>query len=237
MENEYNYLVYKRIEYLKKLYDMKKTLKENIKTDEKELFTIEISGLPKTGKSSIIKEMKRFFCDDNLKIEYVSDIDIPYPYSEIKQLGEIGFKDKYVKTIREKIKKAEEKNTDIIIIENGLIDSYFWYQSVYRNGKISKREYEKRLYELDDDLKLVNQLYLFSDKDEEIMKRDKSIKKSTILDKKQSISELILYIASKCNVCDVDCNNIDLKRLSLIPIELIMSDMNNEKKLVYKKNM
>lgn len=72
-------------------------------------------------------------------------------YKNVRNMPSLKFNDHMIEAIKKDLDDAKKQNPDIIIMENGLIDSYFFYQELYDNGQMSEKEFQKRMKMLRDD--------------------------------------------------------------------------------------
>lgn len=163
------------IERLEKLHKQKAMLK-NILEKEKEPFVVEMSGLPRTGKTECLEKIYDFFKHGNINIVKADEpayiIKSRLTFNEIKNMSSIEFNDMTLTAARSSLKDAKEKNPDIILMDRGIIDNYFWYQMLFNNSEMSKDIYLDRLKRLKEDLSLIDKLFVMNADTDTIIYRD-----------------------------------------------------------------
>ena len=121
---------------LEQLHRKKQKLRELLdKKEEKEPFVVELCGLPRTGKTVSLGKLYEFFKNGDIKIEKAEEpafiIKNSLTLSEIRNMSNLEFNDKTLEVSRESLERAKKKNSDIILMDRGIIDNYFWYQMLY----------------------------------------------------------------------------------------------------------
>lgn len=163
------------IERLEKLHKQKAMLK-NILEKEKEPFVVEMSGLPRTSKTECLEKIYDFFKHGNINIVKADEpayiIKSRLTFNEIKNMSSIEFNDMTLTAARSSLKDAKEKNPDIILMDRGIIDNYFWYQMLFNNSEMSKDIYLDRLKRLKEDLSLIDKLFVMNADTDTIIYRD-----------------------------------------------------------------
>lgn len=163
------------IERLEKLHKQKAMLK-NILEKEKEPFVVEMSGLPRTGKTECLEKIYDFFKHGNINIVKADEpayiIKSRLTFNEIKNMSSIEFNDMTLTAAISSLKDAKEKNPDIILMDRGIIDNYFWYQMLFNNSEMSKEIYLDRLKRLKEDLSLIDKLFVMNADTDTIIYRD-----------------------------------------------------------------
>lgn len=163
------------IERLEKLHKQKTMLK-NILEKEKEPFVVEMSGLPRTGKTECLEKIYDFFKHGNINIVKADEpayiIKSRLTFNEIKNMSSIEFNDMTLTAAISSLKDAKEKNPDIILMDRGIIDNYFWYQMLFNNSEMSKEIYLDRLKRLKEDLSLIDKLFVMNADTDTIIYRD-----------------------------------------------------------------
>lgn len=163
------------IERLEKLHKQKAMLKK-ILEKEKEPFVVEMSGLPRTGKTECLEKIYDFFKHGNINIVKADEpayiIKSRLTFNEIKNMSSIEFNDMTLTAARSSLKDAKEKNPDIILMDRGIIDNYFWYQMLFNNSEMSKDIYLDRLKRLKEDLSLIDKLFVMNADTDTIIYRD-----------------------------------------------------------------
>ena len=155
----------------------------------------------------------------------------------------LKFNDNMIEAIKKDLNDAKKQNPDIIIMENGLIDSYFFYQELYDNGQMSEKEFQKRIEMLDDDFKEVDQLYIMNASLNEVYKRDNKVVIDFLIERKQNVDKFFNTLAGVggSKVCEINTDSIDEVYTPLIVIDSItggfLGKLNNNKKSSSEKFM
>ena len=217
---------------LEQLHRKKQKLKELL-DNKKEInpFVVELCGLPRTGKTVSLGKLYEFF---KIKNSLILD--------EIKNMSNLEFNYKTLEVSRKSLEKAKKKNSDIILMDRGIIDNYFWYQMLYEEGKISEEIYLDRLKSLNDDFKLVNNLFIMKADPEIIIYRDyiNSLylekRNKTTLERvsnlEKGLEHLLPNISDYEKVDIIDTTNTNAMGTSIMLANTIMDNM--QKKLELK---
>lgn len=139
-EKEYKEI--KKIHYKKEeVFKMKKLLPNSSP------YVIEFTGTPRTGKTSLINNLKDFFKKKGFKVEVLEEFTTSKKYKE-----EIypHLKDKYKSVVNTEIPKYVLKqledslsnNPDIIIIDRSLVDRMIWIERLYKKQGLTDEEYK-----------------------------------------------------------------------------------------------
>ena len=143
---EYNKL--RKIHYRKEeVYKLKKVLSDNSP------YVIEFTGTPRTGKTSLINNLKDFFKKKGFIVEVLEEFTTSEKYK--KEIYPT-LKDKYKNVVNTEIPKyvlkqleeSIERKPDIIIIDRSLFDRLIWVDRLYLKNGMSEEEYNeyKKLY-------------------------------------------------------------------------------------------
>ena len=143
---EYNKL--RKIHYRKEeVYKLKKVLSDNSP------YVIEFTGTPRTGKTSLINNLKDFFKKKGFVVEVLEEFTTSEKYK--KEIYPT-LKDKYKNIVNTEIPKyvlkqleeSIERKPDIIIIDRSLFDRLIWVDRLYLKNGMSEEEYSeyKKLY-------------------------------------------------------------------------------------------
>ncbi|MBQ7140851.1 MAG: HD domain-containing protein [Bacilli bacterium] len=140
-DNLDEYQKLKKIHYRKEeVYKLKKVLyKQNP-------YVIEFTGTPRTGKTSLINNLKDFFKKKGFSVEVLEEFTTSEKYK--KEIYPT-LKDKYKNVVNTEIpkyvlKQLEEsinKNPDIIIIDRSLFDRLIWVDRLVLKNGMSIEEY------------------------------------------------------------------------------------------------
>lgn len=216
-------LIIKKLEKIKKIVTKREQIKDILSNENAEPYVIELCGLPKTGKTSCIQNIKEFFNKQGITVKVLDDPVSDLTYKKLKNMSSLDFNDNMVEATRKKLEAAKKENPDIIIMENGLVDSYFFYQELYDNGKMSEKEFEERIKILGNDLKNIEQLYIMNASLTEVYKRDNKVVLDFLIEKKENIDKFFNTLASVdgSKICEINTDSIDEKYTSLILIDSI----------------
>lgn len=229
--------VIKKIEKIKKLCIKKKNIYDNIQKENQESYVVELCGLPNTGKTECIKLIKDFFERSNIKVELLEDPISNLTYKDLRNISKFKLNEKSVLATRKSLEQAKEDKPNIIIMENGLIDNYFYYQSLYDERKMTSSEFRSKMFELENDLNEVDQIYIMSAGLEDIVNRDNKVVVEYLIQKNKSISELfpkLAFIDSSKSI-DIDTTDIDVTHTSLIIIDSIIKGIYKKQNIDSKK--
>lgn len=116
-------------------------------------YVIEFTGTPRTGKTSLINNLKDFFKKKGFSVIVLEEFTTSEKYkNEIYPT----LKDKYKKLVKKEIPKyvlkqleeAIDKNPDIIIIDRSIFDRLIWVDRLFLKDEMDKEEYieYKNLY-------------------------------------------------------------------------------------------
>jgi len=138
-DKEYNELVklhYKKLELVK--------MKDVI--DHKP-YVIELTGTPRTGKTTILKTLEDFFRKGGFKVKVIDEFTTSKRYKEeiypmIKNESPLFINKEIPRYLKEEIVKAINEDPDIIIVDRGLFDRMIWIDRLKEKNKITYGEYE-----------------------------------------------------------------------------------------------
>lgn len=63
--------------------------------------------------------------------------------NELKKLNDIKFNDLTLSIAVDSLKSAQGSDSDIILMDRGILDNYIWYDMYYQEGKLAAKEYDK----------------------------------------------------------------------------------------------
>ena len=225
-------IIIRRLEKIKESLIRRNKIKDIISDEKVEPYVIELCGLPKTGKSLCIEKIKDFFSEQGITVKVLDDPVTDLTYKNIRNMPSLKFNDNMIEAIKKDLDDAKKQNPDIIIMENGLIDSYFFYQELYDNGQMSEKEFQKRIEMLGDDFKEVDQLYILN----EVYKRDNKVMIDFLIERKQNVDKFFNTLASigGSKICEINTDSIDEVYTPLIVIDSItggfLGKLNNNNK-------
>ena len=147
-DNIEEYKLLNKIHYRKEeVFKLKKVLSNQTP------YVIEFTGTPRTGKTSLINNLKDFFKKKGFVVEVLEEFTTSEKYK--KEIYPT-LKDKYKNVVNTEIpkyvlKQLEEsinRNPDIIIIDRSLFDRLIWVDRLVLKAGMSKKEYTeyKNLY-------------------------------------------------------------------------------------------
>ncbi len=152
------------VDTLERLHEEKNMLKSlrDLKQVNDPLI-IELSGLPRTGKTTSFEQLYDFFKKGGFKVSKTDEpayiIKQSLDMNELKNMSDVEFNDKTLEISRDNLLLSKNIGSDIIIMDRGIIDNYFWYQLYFEKGMIDKATYEKYLLQLDYDMEYVDKLF------------------------------------------------------------------------------
>ena len=216
-------LIIRRLEKIKKSLIKRNKIKNIISSEKVEPYIIELCGLPKTGKTLCIEKIKEFFSEQGITVKVLDDPVTDLTYKNVRNMPSLKFNDHMIEAIKKDLDDAKKQNPDIIIMENGLIDSYFFYQELYDNGQMSEKEFQKRMKMLRDDFKEVDQLYIMNASLDEVYRRDNKVVIDFLIERKQNVDRFFNTLVSigGSKICEINTDSIDEVYTPLIVIDSI----------------
>ena len=215
--------IIRRLEKIKKSLIKRNKIKDIISSEKLEPYVIELCGLPKTGKTLCIEKIKEFFSEQGITVKVLDDPVTDLTYKNVRNMPSLKFNDHMIEAIKKDLDDAKKENPDIIIMENGLIDSYFFYQELYDNGQMSEKEFQKRMKMLRDDFKEVDQLYIMNASLDEVYRRDNKVVIDFLIERKQNVDRFFNTLVSigGLKICEINTDSIDEVYTPLIVIDSI----------------
>ena len=144
-EDEYNKL--KKLHYRKlEVYKMKMVL------DNKKPYVIEFTGTPRTGKTTLIKNIEDFFKKCNFSVTVLEEFTTSDRYKKeikprLKNKCENIVNTEIPKYVLEDLNTAINKKPDVILIDRSLLDRMIWVERLYNKEGISKENYDNYIKE------------------------------------------------------------------------------------------
>lgn len=144
-EDEYNKL--KKLHYRKlEVHKMKMVL------DNKKPYVIEFTGTPRTGKTTLIKNIEDFFKKCNFSVTVLEEFTTSDRYKkEIKPRLKNEYENivnmEIPKYVLEDLNTAINKKPDVILIDRSLLDRMIWVERLYNKEGISKENYDNYIKE------------------------------------------------------------------------------------------
>ena len=238
--------------YLRKInFKNKEIFKLRSVLSKKQPYVIELTGTPRTGKTSLINNLADFFKKQGFSVKVVEEFTTSNKYKkEIKPL----LKDKYVnivnieipKYVLEQLNNAIKDNFDIIIIDRSLCDRLIWVDRLVSNQQMTTEEYDdyKKTYLplIKDKIDIVISLYTDSltalrrDYNAHLSLEKRSfLNEQNIYEYNQSLLNIQKLLATqKINFNLFDTTNKNQRQISLEVIDKILCDM--KEKLIQKLN-
>lgn len=238
--NNEEYIKLKQFHYRKnEIYKLMNVL------NHKKPYIIEITGTPRTGKTTLINNLYDFFHKHGFNVCYIEEFTTSKKYKEeIKPFLKDKMKKivnlEIPKNILMNIKEAVNQNYDIIIVDRGLLDRLIWVDRLYLKDGMTKKEYEdykkKYLPIIKKDIDLIIATVTDSNTS---LKRDYlgnlSLEKRSFLNQ-QNIDE---YNTSLYNISNltkeeninfniVDTTNKNQREVSFEVVDIILSSMKDE---------
>ena len=238
--NNEEYIKLKQFHYRKnEIYKLMNVL------NHKKPYIIEITGTPRTGKTTLINNLYDFFHKHGFNVCYIEEFTTSKKYKEeIKPFLKDKMKKivnlEIPKNILMNIKEAVNQNYDIIIVDRGLLDRLIWVDRLYLKDGMTKKEYEdykkKYLPIIKKDIDLIIATVTDSNTS---LKRDYlgnlSLEKRSFLNQ-QNIDE---YNTSLYNISNltkeeninfniVDTTNKNQRVVSFEVVDIILSSMKDE---------
>ena len=238
--------------YLRKInFKNKEIFKLRSVLSKKQPYVIELTGTPRTGKTSLINNLADFFKKQGFSVKVVEEFTTSNKYKkEIKPL----LKDKYVnivnieipKYVLEQLNNAIKDNFDIIIIDRSLCDRLIWVDRLVSNQQMTTEEYDdyKKTYLPLIKNKIDTIIALYTDS-LTALRRDYnahlSLEKRSFLNE-QNIEEYNKALVNIEKILEVkkinfnlfDTTNKNQRQISLEVIDKILCDM--KEKLIQKLN-
>lgn len=144
-EDEYNKL--KKLHYRKlEVYKMKMVL------DNKKPYVIEFTGTPRTGKTTLIKNIEDFFKKCNFSVTVLVEFTTSDRYKKeikprLKNEYESIVNMEIPKYVLEDLNTAINKKPDVILIDRSLLDRMIWVERLYNKEGIPKENYDNYIKE------------------------------------------------------------------------------------------
>lgn len=138
-----------RLEKLCELHNKKlELLRLKSSIEYSEPYIIEFTGTPRAGKTSCANNIKDFFKKSGFRVEMLEEPagqinDRIKNQEELKRMNEVEFNNLTLQIACDSLSKAKNSDSDIIIMDRGVLDNYIWYDMFYRQNKISFEDYCK----------------------------------------------------------------------------------------------
>lgn len=140
---------YKEDEYNKlKVINYKvKEIKKMISVLNKKLpYVIEFTGTPRTGKTSLINNIKDLFIKEGLKTSILEEFTTSEKYKKeiyptIKHESKKSINEKIPKFVEDQLDQELEKDIDVILVDRSLLDRLIWIDKLYQSNGLTLEEY------------------------------------------------------------------------------------------------
>lgn len=162
---------------LERLHEEKYKLKDQLHSyDEPLRYKVELSGLPRTGKSTCVERVYDFFKEAGFKVgrtqEPADILKQSITTEERKKLSPLEFNNCTMQISKQELSRLSSQENDLILEDRGVIDNYFWYQKMYNEGIINLETFERLLLTLATDLEDVDHLFIMLAEAKKIIERD-----------------------------------------------------------------
>lgn len=233
----------KLLKKLEELNEKKYELKSLInKQKEKTPFVVELSGMPRTGKTVSSERIFEFFKMANYTILRTKEpAQIVKERYDITKLSNVEFNDKTLEISKEQLEDCISKKPDIILQDRGIFDNYIWYQMMFEKGEIDFQVYQEKMKDLNSSIEVNDILYLMTADPEVIVQRDYSDqiflepRKKTTIDGvtmlRNGMEDVVLQVNSD-RLVELDTTNINEVDTAIIISNNIIDGMT--KKLTLK---
>ena len=143
-------LYIKLVELNHKRDELKQIRKELGKLNNPMIITL--CGTPRSGKTSCIETLYEFFRKQDFKTSYIME-PAGMIYETLNSKDEkirllqdrVRFVDMQYEVGLNKINECISNNSEIIICDRGIIDTFIWYNMYYNMGLINSQEYNNKL--------------------------------------------------------------------------------------------
>ncbi len=134
---------------LRNLHQQKYKLLKLKQSDQlKKPFVVEFSGTPRTGKTTILNNLKEFFTKAGLNVFIVQEFTKTESYknniwTKRHELSPIDYQTAIIKEVIKQLNEAAaNKSLDIILLDRSVYDRYIWNQRSFDTGIITEVEKE-----------------------------------------------------------------------------------------------
>ena len=243
------YVDEERANKLLELHEKKIKLKELLEKQEKPFIT-ELAGLPRTGKTHITENVFEFFKNGGIDVKITGEpaelIKREFSVSEIRKMTSLDFNDNTLFYSKQLLQDAINTNPNLIIMDRGVIDNYFWYQKMLDNGDIDELIYKNRVRRLRKDLHSIDKLYILTASPEKIIERDirsqiyLEDRKNTTIENVSKLHKAIMEtednMFEKERFVNIDTDNLSVIDTSIFIANDILDSMHKKLVLINKDN-
>lgn len=110
-------------------------------------YVIEFTGTPRTGKTTLINNLKDFFKKGNFSVSVLKEFTTSDKYKKniypkLKTESKFIINTEIPKYVLRQLNCAIKENSDIIIVDRSLFDRLIWIDRLYLNSGLTKDEYD-----------------------------------------------------------------------------------------------
>ena len=221
---------------LKRLHAKKIRLFDLTKDINTTPLVIELTGTPRSGKTSCINNIRDFFKKGGFEVELLEEpankINITTTnQTQLKNISDVEFNHQTLKIALDALENALKGNFDIILLDRGVLDNYIWYNMFYNQCKITLEEhknyFENQITNYKD---LIDSLIITFVDEKEAVKRDylnsitleprRKINTDKIAEYNKSIDEVRPYFEKVVK----DIFPLDTKDRSIVESSIVIAD-------------
>ena len=236
---------------LKKLqYKLKEITKLRSYVNNKP-YVIEFTGTPRTGKTTLINNLKDFFKKAGYNVKLINEFTTSKKYKEevYPSLINKSYKELNIeipKYIKANLEEAIKENPDIIIVDRSLYDRLVWFDRLYQKNGLTKREFDSLFNMYMDIIKKTTDIIISTYTDPiTSLKRDymnnlslenrSFLSEENIAEYNNALKDMEDKISNnKCNLKSFDTTGKDERIISIEVAKTILDDMKS--KLIEKIN-
>ena len=236
---------------LKKLqYKLKEITKLRSYVNNKP-YVIEFTGTPRTGKTTLINNLKDFFKKAGYNVKLINEFTTSKKYKEevYPSLINKSYKELNIeipKYIKANLEEAIKENPDIIIVDRSLYDRLVWFDRLYQKDGLTKREFDSLFNMYMDIIKKTTDIIISTYTDPiTSLKRDymnnlslenrSFLSEENIAEYNNALKDMEDKISNnKCNLKSFDTTGKDERIISIEVAKTILDDMKS--KLIEKIN-
>lgn len=223
-----------------KLHYKKQEVKKLRDVFEIKPYVIEFTGTPRTGKTTLINNLKDFFGKGNFSVDVLSEFTTTSDYKKniypkICHRARMDVNRYIAKHILKELSTALGRDSDIIIVDRSLYDRLVWVDRLYVSNGVSAQEYDeyksKYLKEIEDKINIVIITYVDSIT---ALKRDylanlsleirNFLNEKNLVEYNNSLKNVINY-TDNVNFYKFDTFNIEQRQVDILVCNRILDDM------------
>ena len=137
----------KEIKMLKKIHYQKIEIKKLSTIFNSEPYTIEFTGTPRTGKTTLINNLKDFFKKGKFNVDVLEEFTTSdnykkniYPKLKNQYTNVVNFE--IPKYVLKQLNESFKSGNDIIIVDRSLFDRLIWVDRLFLKDGINLKDYE-----------------------------------------------------------------------------------------------